>query len=343
MAKIVHIMHIQKFIPFFIEDTNNNFNNEEHLFCIVKTSNYQLYPDVVNKIKSYEYNNIFFVEEKKDFFILITKLYEAKKIILHSIWLRFIINTLFLQPWLLKKSYWVMWGGDFNGKRNRYNPIKRFVIKYMGYYVTYIKGDYEYIKKYFNAKGTYIECFMYDSNLYHPIKLSPKTTSTVNIQVGNSGVARNNHIEIFEKLKKFKEEDIKIFTPLGYGSESSKYSIIKAGRKIFGNKYEAQLDFLPFEEYLKYLSNIDIAIFGNKSQQAMGTIISLLGLGVKVYIRSDITPWKTFKDLKLNIFDVEELDITPLSKEDKLHNINIIKNHFSKENYLKQLEDLFSE
>lgn len=41
------------------------------------------------------------------------------------------------------------------------------------------------------------------------------------------------------------------------------------------------VDFMDFNEYINFLSTIDIAIFNHKRQQGMGNIITLLGMGKK--------------------------------------------------------------
>jgi len=75
----------------------------------------------------------------------------------------------------------------------------------------------------------------------------------------------------------------------------------------------------------------------------MGTIISLLGLGVKVYMRSDITPWQLFDDIDVKVFDVQNIEIDLIDDKIKKENQSKIKNYFSKENYLKQLNNLFGD
>ena len=89
--------------------------------------------------------------------------------------------------------------------------------------------------------------------------------------------------------------------------------------------------------------DIDIAIFAHNRQQAMGNIITLLGLGKKVYMRSDITPWKLFEDIEVKIYDIGEITLEPLEENVKNENKNRIKTYFSKENYLRQLHQLFGD
>ena len=45
-------------------------------------------------------------------FYFIIKSYKAEKIIIHGLFDSWVIFLFFLQPWLLKKCCWVLWGGD---------------------------------------------------------------------------------------------------------------------------------------------------------------------------------------------------------------------------------------
>lgn len=60
---------------------------------------------------------------------------------------------------------------------------------------------------------------MYPSNLYHEYSINnvSKTKENIIIQVGNSADCTNDHIEVFNKLKRYK--NIKIICPLSYGGD----------------------------------------------------------------------------------------------------------------------------
>ncbi len=242
-----------------------------------------------------------------------------------------------------------MWGGDLYSHvlskktvRNIFSRYrKKIVIEHMGGLITHIKGDYELAQKWYGAKGQWHECFMYPSNLYREYNIEPKEHETINIQVGNSADPTNNHLEVFEKLEKYKDEDIKIIVPLSYGNEVYAKEVIKQGRKIFGEKFEPLTEFMPFDQYLDLLTEIDIAIFNHNRQQAMGNTTTLLGLGKKVYIRSSVTPWETFEDIGIKVFDVANVTIDLLDEDTKRENKKRVKEYFSEANYLRQLNKLF--
>ncbi|BAF72501.1 TDP-N-acetylfucosamine:lipid II N-acetylfucosaminyltransferase [Sulfurovum sp. NBC37-1] len=348
--KIVHLIHNDKFIVPFMDFIAKHFDENEHLFVYLFDDNVVKYPipesrNVLNLCNRYlGRKNIFGLSKA-----LNPLMEKAEKIILHGLFSDDLINYLYYHQYFLKKCYWVMWGGDLYG---HIDPIKiwknifrlhrrRKVVQEMGGLITYIKGDYELVCKHYGAAGKYYECFMYTSNLYKEYDIKHKEHSTINIQLGNSADLTNNHIEVLNELRKYKGENIKIFIPLSYGNQEYAKEVIAKGKELFGDKFVALTEFMPFDKYLEFLGEIDIAIFAHKRQQAMGNTITLLGLGKKVYMRSDITPWKLFKDINVNIFDIENIELKLIAEKDRLNNQKNIKEYFSRENYLNQLRNLF--
>lgn len=49
----------------------------------------------------------------------------------------------------------------------------------------------------------------------------------------------------------------------------------------------------------------------------MGNTITLLGLGKKVYMRSDITPWQLFEDIDVKVYDVANIEIDLMDEQIK--------------------------
>ena len=275
---------------------------------------------------------------------------QADKIILHSLFDSRMVQILFFMPWLLKKSYWVIWGGDLyiyqieqrDWKWKIQEFFRRPVIKNMGNLVTYIEGDIDLVRKWYKAKGKYHECLMYSSNLYKDYQMPNKKTNTVNIQIGNSANPSNNHIEVLEKLSAYKDMDINIFAPLSYGNQEHAQKVIDKGKEIFGNKFKPLVNFMTFDTYLKFLNDIDIAIFNHKRQQAMGNTITLLGLGKRVYIRSDTTQWHFFNNINIKVYDTEDLEkINLMNIENNAHNTYTIGDYFSIKNLKSQLKEIF--
>jgi len=334
--KVLHIMHIQKFLPPYIKFVSENFNPNNHKFVFVKT------PEKKDAYGWKDEYPVQWIETKLDFLGLIKSMYKADRIILHSLWLREIVTILCLQPWLLKKCYWVMWGGDFYFPEKQ-SLIKKQVIKRMGNFITYIKGDYELAQKWYGAKGKYHECFMYPSNLYKEYSIQQKEHRIINIQLGNSADPTNHHINVLKKLTRYKDENIKIFVPLSYGDEEYAKEVIQYGKEIFSDKFIPLTEFMPFEKYLEFLSKIDIAIFAHKRQQAMGNTITLLGLGKKVFLDSQTVQFEFFKQHNVSVYDVNSIDLNRLSHKITRDNQEKIKYLFSKETLLQGLQRIFND
>lgn len=343
MKKIIHLSSCTTFLPPFIKLINENFDSNEHVFFLTPG---------IEKIDTDGSENVIICgESKKDkssFYKNISlSISKADKVILHSLFDFEILKILFFKPWILSKCYWIIWGGDLYtytlSERTWKWKIKEFirrpVIKNMGHLITYIPGDVELARKWYGAKGKYHECLMYLSNTYKALDVPSTHTDTVNIQIGNSADSSNNHIEVLEKLLPFKDENIRIYAPLSYGDKLHAKKVIAKGKDLFGDKFTALTDFMPFEEYLQFLGNIDIAIFNHKRQQAMGNTITLLGLGKTVFIRSDTTQWQLFKDKNIEVLDTLNFELKYINNLEQ--NIKNTASYFSTETLMKQYSEIF--
>ena len=126
---------------------------------------------------------------------------------------------------------------------------------------------------------------------------------------------------MFEALARFKDRDIEIICPLSYGEQEYRESVISLGKQLFAEKFVPLEDFLPYEEYQRLLASIDIAVFNHNRQQGMGNIITHLGLGHKVYLRSDQSPWTLFENMGVEVHDIAEgidIEYRPSSKNQEL-------------------------
>lgn len=346
----MNILHIfkntnEKFYNPFISFINDNFNPDNHYFMIEK------YTD-----KDSEFSvaaNVELVHIRK-YLNLIKRLYTSDKIILHSLMSPRLVLLLFFQPWLLKKCYWAIWGADLyyykyrqrNLKSYIYEQMRKKIIKNLNGLITHIKNDYELAKKWYRTRGTYYYSCLYPSNLYKNYTLNDETINCkeTHIQVGNSADPSNNHFEVLDKLYKYKDLDIEIICPLSYGNKEYARQVVEYGNEKFGHKFIPITEFLSFDKYLDLLTKTDIAIFNHNRQQALGNIITLLGLGKKVYIRKEITTWQFCIDHDLKVYcandEFDEIFVdTPMYV--KKNNIERIKTQFSEEKLVNDWDAVF--
>lgn len=220
--------------------------------------------------------------------------------------------------------------------------IRGFVIKRIGFLLTYVKGDVDLARKHYGARGEYIETIGYLSNVIpRNIPVSENNKKNINILVGNSADPTNNHFDALDKLAKFKNEDIQIYVPLSYGDKDYAKKVINCGKSLFGDKFIGMTEFLSYSEYMDFLKDIDIAIFNHQRQQAMGNTINLLAMGKKVYLREGTTQKEFFNDLSVQTFDLGNIDISKNFCGKK--NAQILAIYFSRQNlkiqWKKILED----
>lgn len=348
--KHLHIWRNEKFTNSYIEFINKHFNQREHLFIIIGSG--------IGAPITQEENVIEVSDNTSGYIRLIKEMNECDNIHLHSLFNMKVVTLLFLQPWLLKKCYWIVWGGDLYVKRKPRLTIKAkvkevlrgFVIKRMGHIVTLVKGDYELAKDWYGVRGTY-----YHGAYVNPIskgfldslpEISKSEKKPIVIQVGNSADSANNHLDALNKLKHFKNQDILIYVPLSYGDKTYAEFIIKEGEKIFGEKFIPLTEFLPPHKYTTYLNNIDVAIFNNNRQQALGNIYALLYLKRKVFIRSDTSMWAHFKEkLEIDMDDflsVENLNFEQFMRRNDAQNTANISDVFEEEYLADIWEEIFN-
>jgi dTDP-N-acetylfucosamine:lipid II N-acetylfucosaminyltransferase len=346
IMKHLHITNTEKFIEPFIELVNSNFDINEHHFSCFNSNE----ADYIRK----NHVNLFKFDKKVWDLRFIKALYAAEHIYIHGLFDMRIVMMFFLQPWLLRKCKWIVWGGDLYLYLQSHSTIKAkvkefvraIVIKRIGGLITHIKGDYELASKWYGVRGSYYYSFMYPSNSYKEIPLPKKVEDDfiTYIQVGNSADPSNNHLDIFEKLSSLNPKNIKIICPLSYGDKEYAKKVADRGKEKFGNDFEPLFDFLPFDKYLNLISEIDIAIFNHKRQQAVGNIMTLLGLGKKVYIREDITTWDFGKAHGLKLYSINsefQNALKPITDEIKCNNIKKVKNQFSEKKLISDWRKIF--
>ncbi len=331
---IIHICPQDKFIPPYIDLINENPMGFGHKFFIIGSEEY--------KYGLTKAPNIEFVDNQSSVSEMLTSMKEAKKIILHGLWFPFVNQLLLENCELLTKCYWVMWGGDF------YFPEKQpestwKVIEKVAYILASAKGEYELAKELYGAKGKNISCFCYTSNTYEHVDVNKShSLNCTNIQIGHSADPTNHHLSILKMLYKFREENIKIFAPLTYGNNTYAANIINIGKKLFGKKFIPLTEHMSVNEYREFQEEIDIAAFNHNRQQAFGNTINLLGMGKKLYMRSNVTTWGVFKEKNIQVFDINKgISIDRLPDDIANRNSSTISTVYSRKNLIADWKNIF--
>lgn len=355
---ITHIMINEKFIKDYIEFINKNFEKNEHIFLIIDGIDEKKIPVSqaanIKRFKTFKSKNKLINLILKPFFkiklyiFLLSYTVKTKKIYFHGLFNSKFISFLYIFKFLLKKSNWIIWGSDlysytnrdYTKKRNRKRYKKEdFVKKNFKYISALVPEDYNVAKKYYKVEGNYQRAIYISNN--PNIQIIPNVKSELYIQIGNSADPSNNHKEILDILRKFKDEKIKIFAILSYGNENYGKEVAKYGKEIFGDRFIPVFEFLPLDKYWKYISDIDILIFNHKRQQGLGNINMLCYLEKKIYLRNDISSWNYLTkelELKLNPFNnIENENFEEFRLNNSIGNRKKIENTVFSNEYMRKI------
>lgn len=257
---------------------------------------------------------------------------KTKKIILHGILEKPIWEWLYKNPKYLKIAYWCIWSADlyrFPGQKNDFvrKNVKALVTIY----------DYEEYRRRYGDKM----CFY----AYYLNPLAPylkedmyQDTNCVRIQINQSRTS--DTLKTLDMLAKFKDENIRIWTPVSYGmiGETITAKEINAyGKAIFGNKFSVQNVYLSPAEYVRLIERNNIFIHSVGRQCGAGNIAAAFYAGAKVFLHPQSTVCTAFRRSGQEFFDVNKIkdmsfeEFSRYTEEQKLENHNRIKKYFSAE------------
>jgi hypothetical protein len=270
----------------------------------------------------------------------------TSKIVAHSLLRKQYVLFLFLQPWLLYKTYWVIWGADLyaylkkkhNLKSNFYEFVRSYVIQNVKFIVSGTPADYKYAVDWYKSNAIHIRTSMYPTSII-PDYLRSRTKNKkipLNILLGNSADPENRHSEVIQMLIPYK--DIHVTMPLAYGQEENKNKVASEARLYLGNRLNIIENMIPYEEYLEILAEIDIAIFNHTRQQAFSTILMLLATNTKVYLSNESSLMRFFTDLGIVVYDIQDFNLNPIMASVSSRNREIVLELFSEKRMIESLE-----
>ncbi len=263
-----------------------------------------------------------------------------------------------------RRCIWSIWGGDVYYDRFRPRTwahslrerLRRRVIPGIPLVSSMIPGDFETVRSVYGSRARYVRAFYpipMDTGRLTP-RAVPDPSSTgarsgrpVTLLVGNSGDPSNAHAEVFRALARFRGERLRVVAPLSYGDPAYVAAVVEDGRRCFGDSFVPLTDFLPPEQYARWLEDTDAAVMNHGFQQALGSIIALLLLGKKVFVRSDTTPYRYFHDLGVTVHDTLRLPALSLAELVEsgpgtgLRNAAAVRAHLSEENAVAGWRTLF--
>ncbi len=312
--KFLHIFPYNLYTKAFLQFTRMFFPMEEHGFLVYgkpRDPSFEIPKDDGTIILPSLKDALYHKEAKKC-------LKDAEKLFFHTNNVG-VTNLLLQHPLWLKKTYIVFWGFDIYGFRNKANGIKERMIRQLQkYHIRHAKGictlvdkDRAELEKLIpGIRGEHhraVYMITVEREKFFERIHFEKSREPYKILVGNSASKTNQHQEILDQLSRYKDENILVYCPLSYGDSEYRDEVIAYGKGIFGEKFVPLTTLLPVEEYREYLHECVAGFFNNDRQQGMGNISSMLGMGAKVFIRTDTVMWEKFKKDQYFIYDIGEV------------------------------------
>nr|WP_068886787.1 TDP-N-acetylfucosamine:lipid II N-acetylfucosaminyltransferase [Pedobacter panaciterrae] len=225
--------------------------------------------------------------------------------------------------------------------------IRKAFFARLNYFVHWNIIDFQWVLDHYKTQAEFVY-FFYNFNPVPAPNTIPKHKKHISIMLGNSDTTPNNHFEILDVLKKFKNEAIKLVIPLNYGNKEYGDVIQKRATDIFGKeKVVAIRDFMNRDAYYEVLDDVDIAVMNHYRIQAVGNVLALLYREKKVYMHERSSTYKLLSSNGVclgNSANIENLSfqefIAPLSaqiKKENIENTNKLFRIDEKEEVLKNL------
>lgn len=219
--------------------------------------------------------------------------------------------------------------------------IQRRALERIDYFQPVVKKEFQLmcLNESFGAREFYYK----DSSLQYEKTELKKTDGS--ILLGNSATLTNNHLDVYNYLKEFKQKGQKIYMPLSYGNDEYKKWLLD---NIDESDTIPILDFMPSEDYYKILDSCSYAVFGTIRQQALGNINYAISKGIKVFLYKDSVVYKNNIELGFVVYAIEDMDkaslSTPLSLEEIEQNIKALERERNRrmriyQSCVKEIED----
>lgn len=286
----------------------------------------------------FKYNSMLMFMPQKSFlekFIFQYRLFKrSEHIIVHAMYFGAkTLTILMLNKKFRKKLSWIEWNGDLFLWRLPDISLKNKIKNYVNYRIrqtftaigTVLPCDEPFFRSEFKSDAICMNTPLGGSN--RPLLIMDRLidekqnkplseNKTVMIQIGHTSYQFENHVKLLMMMKRFSNKDMKLILPLTngmqgingqYGGYEYRRKIIGLCDEIFNGKAVPFLKDVPFENFLRYTSNVDIFICDVGRTFGLGNIIYLLYMGKKVFIPAGNPFFDFLTEKGFEIYDTNKI------------------------------------
>lgn len=193
-----------------------------------------------------------------------------------------------------------VWAGHAPFKNKAYAKVKNIL--------TWMLQEYQFALKHLPVQADH-RFFFYENQMPYgeldALRRKTKKGENITLVIGNSGSPTNNHLDLVQFLE---DNRVKadLLIPVSYG-DTRYISFLKRKLKYSYGKLEFIDRYMPFEEYLQFLSDADGLVMNTIRPQGYGNIFMMLYMDKPVFFNDknislpDLTrhglKWKSLQEL----------------------------------------------
>ena len=230
------------------------------------------------------------------------------------------------------------WSTKLIQKIKKFKHEEKFkIVNKIDYFSPAFEEDFSLIKKnYPGFKPTYIDWNYGYLNAETIAKYEKLRFHGKKVMIGNSATPTNNHLDIFDLCADILQNR-ELIIPLNYGSEDYAKTIAHSAKKLFGSQLEILEELLPAAEFDAKLMECQNLILGNIRQQAIGTMITAMYMGINIFVFEKSINYRYFKKQGFHLYTIEQLIQQPELLDSQLDEEKVQFNR-QKINYLWSIE-----
>jgi len=218
-------------------------------------------------------------------------------------------------------------------KHKAYSKVKNIL--------TWMPSEYQFAIKHLPVQSTH-KFFFYENQLPYEKLDSLVTPGRRNerlvLMIGNSGSPENNHLDVVRYLEE-NRVNADLIIPVSYG-DAGYIAFLKKKLTYSYGKIEFIERYMPFEEYLNFLTSADALVMNTIRPQGYGNILMMMYLGKPVFFNEKNISLPDIRQAGLQWWPIKSLPAYSTLKFNS--NKEAVINLLSHDRLLKEYQLLFN-
>ncbi len=259
-------------------------------------------------------------------------------LVMHSVPTRYFWFLLRTCPSLLQRTAWIGWGaGVYNPWKQReagMTPLKwvwfkpfRYCVPRLGIVSSHHQEDARRLESMVGPLTSHATARYNLQGL--PDRLEPRQpTPTINVCVGHRAGKPEDYQAVFESLGQFTDAPMTVHAPLSYGHREHVDTVIETGRTLLGDRFHPMTEFMPLDDYFRFMRTIDTLIMPGPWAQGGFNINFALSVGTRVFIHDESPMLEEYHGLGCDVMATSHLPALSFQELSTPQPLNVQQQNF---------------